>query len=132
MSAIPTPALSEPSVAEFVATGFKAGVPSRQLLDLASSRYGDLWLMDTATQIEVVSAALDEVPFRFGRRELTLLRLIMDEIERSHGTVSEELISAACLRVSSSNESPLHMLVQVGCSRIRISSAFSDIGCAFS
>lgn len=82
-------------------------------------------------QKEIVTTALDEEPFRFGRREQTLLRLIVDEIDRSHGTLSEELISAACIRASSSSELPPHMLVQVGSSRIRISSAFSDLGRAF-
>lgn len=126
------PASSEPSVAHFVSAGFKAGVPCRRLLDLTCVRYGALWFNDIAIQNEIVATAFDEIPFRFGLREQTLLRLIVDEIDRSQGVLSEELISAACLRVSSSNESPPSMLVQVGCSRLRISSAFSDLGRAFS
>lgn len=122
---------SEPSVAEFVSAGFKAGVPCRRLLEAASSRFGTLWFKDTSVQDEIVATALDEIPFRYGRREQTLLRLIVDELDRSCNVLSDKLISAACTRLSSINESSPYMLVQVGCSRIRISSSFSDLGRAF-
>ena len=123
--------LHEPTVAEFLSAGFKAGVPCRPLLDLASSRYGPSWFNDSAVQNEIVDTALDETPFRYGRREQTFLRLIVDEIDRSSSSVSERLVSAACVRASSSIKSSSHLQVQVGSSRIRVSSAFSDLGSEF-
>jgi hypothetical protein len=124
--------MSSVPAAQFVGAGFKAGVLARPLLDLASARYGRDWLNDDGIQEELVATCFDEPLFTFGRRrEKQLLRLMLDEIDASEGSDDGSLSLAACERATASTEELRYLLIQIEESRLRISSAMSDIGSTF-
>lgn len=123
--------ISSTSVAtcEYLKAGFRSGVPARRLLDMAIDIFGVSALCTVETQARIVSTCFDPEPFKFGHaRERNFVRLLVDEIDHSHGGVlAEELAEAAVERCVVS--SPLRELVeiQLGDSSIQVSNSMSDV-----
>lgn len=121
--------MNPPGVSQYVSVGFKAGVPARRLLDLACAIYGTAWVKDPTIQREIIMNSLDETLFSYGHREQLFLRMLIDELDQSPGSeMVEELALAACVRASAPREMLPYLLVHVGSSRLRVSTAFSNLG----
>lgn len=120
-----------PSPSLYLSTGFKAGHPTRALLDLASDHYAKNWLASPAAQGAVVDQIFaGKVPFYYGRRrESNFLRLLMDDVDRvADGDVDETLTLAIVQRTLSDAKGTGFYHVEVDGIRLRLSEAFSDIG----
>lgn len=120
-----------PSPSLYLSAGFKAGHPTRALLDFAAALYGKNWLASPAAQGAVVDQIFGgKDRFYYGRRrESAFLRLLMDSVDRvADGEVDETLTLAIVQRTLSDAEGTGFYHVEVDRIRLRLSEAFSDIG----
>jgi predicted nicotinamide N-methyase len=119
-----------PSPAEFIAAGFRAGLPLRPLLDRVCEKHGSAAWGSVGQQRELVDACFDAPIFTYGlQRERRFLRLLFDEVDRdSRGDVAPELTEAAVLRRITVSEEQPFCLIKLNHTRLRCSVATSNVG----